>query len=36
MSRGEAERILSAAQQRELGVQREKLRRPQPPNPSAH
>lgn len=31
LSRTEAERVLMAAEQRELGLQREKLRRPQPP-----
>lgn len=36
MSRATAERILAGAQQAELGVQREKLRKPQPPNPTAH
>jgi tetratricopeptide (TPR) repeat protein len=36
MSRAEAERILAGSQAQELGVQREKLQKPQPSNPTAH
>lgn len=36
ISRAEAERILSSARDRELAVQREKLRKAQPPAPLAH
>jgi hypothetical protein len=36
MSREAAERILAGSQQTELGVQEQKLRKPQPANPTAH
>lgn len=36
LSRTEAERVLGAARERELAVQREELRKDQPPSPHAH
>jgi hypothetical protein len=36
MSQAEAERILAGSREQELGVQREKLQKPQPSNPTAH
>lgn len=36
MTRGQAERLLSSAEQREAGVQQDKLRKPQPRSPTAH
>ena len=36
MSREAAEQLLEDAQERDLGLQREKLRKPQSPDPTTH